>query len=143
MLRKDACLSVLAVLSTALILLRLFLPPLFHISFFRWSNSLCVAFLIFRSPFPIPVFYFVPSNLLNFIVRILCSLSGWILCSLSINTKILLFDILVFVTFYCCFSLPRICATQNRRNRRSRLLSWQGRYLSLPPAPTATYILLQ
>ena len=33
-------------------------------------------------------------------------------------------DILVFVTFYCCFFLPL-----------SRPLSSQGRYLSLPPAP--------
>ena len=108
----------------------------------------CLRYTAFRFSLPLPCFYPLPylflyfANLLNFIVRILCSLSGWILCSLSINTKILLLDILVFVTFYYCFSLPRICATQNRRNRRSRLLSSQGRYLSLPPAPTATYILL-
>lgn len=82
----------------------------------------CLRYTAFRFFLPLSCFYPLPylflyfANLLNFIVRIICSLSGWILCSLSINTRILLLDILVFVTFYCCFSPPlsRPLSSQSR-----------------------------
>lgn len=70
----------------------------------------CLRYTTFRFFLPLSCFYPLPyltlyfAILLNFIVRILCSLSRWILCSLSINTKILLFDILVFYVLLLFFS---------------------------------------
>ena len=69
----------------------------------------CLRYTAFRFFLPLSCFYPLPyltlyfAILLNFIVRILCSLSGWILCSLSINTKILLFDILILLRFIVVF----------------------------------------